>query len=97
MSPDYSSLIPLLSSLIERVGDSGLHVNVSLTDSQEILDLRQQIQDLQSANSDLIARCNRAEFLARCDSVICMRVVDYARDHGLRIPRKLYDGLDSFK
>lgn len=96
MAGDFSSLLPTLSALLDRVGEGGINVNVALCDAQEVLDLRSRVADLEAANADLLARVNSAEFRARCDSIICMRVVDYARDNGLKIPRKLYDGLGVF-
>lgn len=97
MAGDFSSLLPTLSALLDRVGEGGLNVNVALCDAQEVLDLKARVADLEAANADLLTRCNAAEFRSRCDAIVCMRVVDFARDSGLKIPRKLYDGLGAFK
>lgn len=97
MSAELSSLLLALSQLVDRAGEGGFNVNVSLCDAKEVMELKQQLVDLEKENAALLQRVNAAEFQARCDSVICMRVVDFARDNGLKIPRKLYDGLDSFR
>lgn len=98
MVPDdlLKSLLSSLSVLTERAGERGLTLNVSLCDAQEVVDLKQRVSDLEAEREQLVKRVNAAEFQARCDSIICLRVVDFARDNGLRIPRSLYDGLDKF-
>lgn len=96
MAGDLSSLLPALSALLDRVGERGVNVNVALCDAQEVLDLKVRVAELESANADLLTRCNAAEFRSRCDAIVCMRVIDFARDNGLKIPRKLYDGLGAF-
>jgi len=97
MSAELSSLLLALSQLVDRAGEGGFNVNVSLCDAKEVVELKQQLNDLRQENETLLRRVNAAEFQARCDSVICMRVIDFCRDNGIKIPRKLYDGLDSFK
>lgn len=86
-----------LSRVLDRVGE-GLPINlsVSVSDANEVTALKARVAELEKENDALLVRTNRAEFSHRCDAIICMRVVDWCREQGIRIPRELYKGLNSF-
>lgn len=97
--PDYgfSELSSALSKLLDRVGEGQpLKLSVSVSDAEEVVALKSEIYDLRQQLSSLDASLKRAEFTARCNSIICMRVVDWCRENRIAVPRSLYKGLDEF-
>lgn len=86
-----------LSRFLDRVGGGEpLSLSVSLSDANEVSELRARVAALQDALDAKDAAFRRAEFTARCNSIVCLRVVDWCRENGIIIPRSLYKGLDEF-
>lgn len=88
-SPDFSSLIPSLSRLIDRVGEGELRVSLAVTDAQEVLELRNRILDLEAENARLSESVRSLEYQYRCECLINMELVDLCRDNGIKIRRPL--------
>lgn len=94
---DLSDLSSALSKLLDRVGEGQpIKLSVALSDAEEVASLKAEIYDLRQQLAALDASLKRAEFTARCNSIICMRVVDWCRENRIQIPRSLYKGLDEF-
>ena len=89
-------LIPALSEALGRLGSGPLNINVSLCDAEIVADLKARIADLEREREEMLVRYNRAELLARSNSLVCMRVVDWCRENGIKIPRRIYEGIDMF-
>lgn len=70
-------------------GPLPLKLEVSLTPSDEVQQLRQQVSDITSRLSELEAQFNRTEYLYRCETIINLRLQDFCREHGLKVPRHL--------
>lgn len=66
-----------------------LRVDVSLTPSDEVQQLRQQVSDITLRLSELETQFNRTEYLYRCETIINLRLQDFCREHGLKVPRQL--------
>lgn len=93
----FSDLSSALSKLLDRVGEGQpLKLSVSVSDADEVAAFKAEIYDLHQQLATLDASLKRAEFTARCNSIICMRVVDWCRENRIQIPRSLYKGLDEF-
>lgn len=83
------SLVPALSRLLDKAGEGSLQVNLSVTDSQEVLDLRDQITQLHAEIAQLKERNRSLEYDYRCEVVINMELVDLCRNNGIKIRRPL--------
>ena len=70
-------------------GPLPLKLEVTVTSSDEVQDLRRQLSDLASQLQDLKDQVNRVEYLYRCETIINLKLTDYCRAHGLKIPRHL--------
>lgn len=70
-------------------GPLPLRVDVSLTPSDEVQQLRQQVSDITLRLSELETQFNRTEYLYRCETIINLRLQDFCREHGLKVPRHL--------
>lgn len=70
-------------------GPLPLKLEVSLTPSDEVQQLRRQLSDITSRLSELEVQFNRAEYLYRCETIINLRLQDFCREHGLKVPRHL--------
>ncbi len=83
--------LPLPLPVIFSGQGESLKLDITLTTSDEVLALRQQVSDLTSQIQELRAQLNRAEYLYRCETVINTRLVDLCRDHSVPVPKQLYD------
>lgn len=84
----FSGLLP--SFLPARTGGPP-KLEIVLTPSDEVLQLRQQVEDLQDRLAALKERCNRIEYLYNCEVIINLQITDYCRDQGWKIPRRYFD------
>lgn len=83
------SLISCLCDFLS--GRSGpLQVDVQLTPSDEIQQLRQQVAALTDELVDLRGKYNRVEYLYRCETLINARFLDFCREHSVVVPRSLF-------
>lgn len=63
----------------------------------ELLDHRlveQQRREIAALNAELVqlkTRYNRLEFLYRCECHNMMELLDFCRDHGVKLPRRLLE------
>ncbi len=89
-SPLLSLALPALVQLLAGVGECPLKVEVSVTPSERVQDLKAQVAALHEALDALQAKYNRTEYLYRCECVINDRLHDYCRSHGLNPPRSLF-------
>lgn len=68
-----------------------IKLDITLTTSDEVMALRQQVSDLTSQLQDLRAQLNRAEYLFRCETIINTRLADLCRAQRVAVPKSLYD------
>lgn len=66
-----------------------LKVEVSLTPSDEVQQLRTRVDELSAAVQELKVQFDRTEYLYRCETIINLRLQDFCREHGLKVPRHL--------
>lgn len=66
-----------------------IRLEISITDSDLVKDLRQQMSDLSVRMEELQARADRAEYRYRCASILNMRLTDWLREEHIRIPREI--------
>ena len=64
--------------------DDILRVDVRLTPSDEVLDLRRQLEESQQKFRELQTKFNRLEFEFRAESVITQELVDLLRANGIQ-------------
>ena len=86
---DISSLIPALSSLIERAGTSPIKLEVALCDSEELKASKDRVEELEALVEGLRADYNRLEFKYRCESLVNMQLTDFCRDNNIKVPPQL--------
>lgn len=90
MSPEAFFSGPQLVYPFPGWGPLPLRVEVSLTPSDEVQALRQQLSEASLQLKELEQRVNRAEYLYRCETIINLRLTDYCRAHGFQVPRHLF-------
>lgn len=66
-----------------------LKLDVRLTASDEVQDLRRQLSELASQVQQLKDQVNRLEYLYRCETIINLQLTDYCRAQGVKVPRHL--------
>ena len=71
------------------LGSCPIKLEVSLTPSDEVQQLRQQLSDISSRLAELETQFNRTEYLYRCETIINLRLQGFCREHGLKVPRYL--------
>lgn len=74
-----------LSCLIGGAGGRPLEVNVHITPSDEVQELRTRLADLQKRVDSLQADYNRVEYYYRCESLVNMELIDLCRKHGVEV------------
>lgn len=72
------------------LGGVPLNINVTLTPSDEVLALRQQVADLQHQLSDLRTDYERMSYQYRCETIINLNLTDLCRANKVKIPRRLF-------
>lgn len=87
---------PFAPQVIPGLGGIPLKLEVSVTPSDEVQALRRQVSDLTSQVETLRKECNRASFLYRCETLINLQLSDLCKEHGVRIPPRLFQRLDGF-
>lgn len=63
---------------------------VDLRDSREVEKLRARVRDLEQQNAQLTAFAHRCEFDLVCQQRINLNLQDYCREHGFKIPPKMF-------
>lgn len=66
-----------------------IRLEISLTESDLVKELRRQTSDMRVQLEELQARVNRAEYRYRCASVLNMRLTDWLREQRIRVPREI--------
>lgn len=79
-----------LSVLLSGQGGP-LKLDVTLTTSDEVQALRQQVRELTSQLQELQAQLNRVEYLYRCETIINTKLVDHCRSARIPVPKTLFD------
>lgn len=65
-------------------------VEVVLTQSDLVLDLRAQIAELKRQLDELRQAYNRVEYLHRCETIVNMELVDLCKAYGIRIRPSMF-------
>lgn len=84
---DYGSLVPALSKALERVGEGSVSLSVCLTDSQEVIALREEVEALKASLEAERALRIRAENLFADESYLNNELIDLCREHNVPVPR----------
>ena len=85
------ALLASLAVLLAGVGEGvPLNLNVSLTPSERVQALEEQVKALSSELAALRRDYNRVEYLYFCESKINQRIQDYCAENHFRLPRSLY-------
>lgn len=87
LSSDPEILGALLSCIQPGQGGIPLNVQVTVTPSDEVLDLRRQITELKEEKLDLKARLDRCEYLLMCQHGINDQLRQLLINNGIKIPR----------
>lgn len=83
-------LAPALLKVLERVGEGGLKLSVSVRDDEEVKALRDKVAELEALTEGLRAEYNRLEFQFRCETLINAQITDFCRVEGVKLPRRLF-------
>lgn len=86
----WLNLLPALQAPPLGLGGVPLSLDVRVTPSDEVQQLRQQVEDLRQNLADLQAKYNRTEYLYRCETLINLQLHDLCKDHGIKVPHRLY-------
>ena len=87
---DLSSLLPALSSFLERAGASPIKLEVALCDSDELQEYKSKVQELEATVALLQAQYNRVELMYRSECQINMALTDFCREKGVDPPSHLF-------
>lgn len=90
--PDPSALsvlVSLLSALCDGQGGASLNLHVSVTPSDEVVELRNQVLDLHRQLDALDARYRRVEYRYGCEVKVNEQICDIAKRCGVDIPSRL--------
>lgn len=89
---NFAEAFPWASQLVYPFSIWGafpLKLDVTVTASDEVQQLRGQLSELASQVRDLRVQVDRVEYLYRCETLINLKLTDYCRVHGLQVPRQL--------
>lgn len=64
-------------------------MEVSLTPSDEVQQLRAQLAELQARYDELVRDFNKVEYRYRCEVMLNFQLQDLLRAHGVRFPDRL--------
>lgn len=84
MSPE---LVALLSLLVEG---KPFPVHVRISPDDEVLSLRQRVQELTDGLESLKRDYHRVEYLYRCETTLNLRLIDMCRANGIKLPRSFF-------
>lgn len=87
---DFSTLLPALSSFLDRVGNGPLELAVSLSDSKAIEEANQRIAFLESEIERLRAEYRALEMKYVCEVTISLRLTDFCRSNGVQLPSNIF-------
>lgn len=87
MSPDLTGS---LGALVEQLASGSLSVNIMLTDSKEVIALRNEVQQLRDDYERLLEAYNRTEYRFRCESIISQRLLDFCREQHVAVPKVMF-------
>lgn len=66
-----------------------LKLEITMTESALVLELRHQVADYQSRIQQLEERCRRAEYEVQCTSILNLRLYDWLKANKIRIPKEI--------
>lgn len=72
-------------------GDRPLELSVRLTMSDEVIQLRQQVETLQGELIKLKESNKHTEYLYRCETVINLRLTDICRENDIMLPPSFFE------
>lgn len=78
-----------LMQFLQKATDGDISLSVSFTDSAEVLELKTRIAQLESQIEGLERRANSAELQHGNITVRYLRLIDYCRENGFHVPKKL--------
>lgn len=84
---DPEILGALLSCIQPGQGGIPLNVQVTVTPSDEVLELRRQITELKEERLEMKTRLDRCEYLLMCQYGISDQLTQLLHDNGIKIPR----------
>lgn len=90
LESDFSSLLPVLSQLLERAGTSPIQLEVSLCDSKVVKEYQNRVEELEALLAVSKEDFNRLEFKFRCECIINERLTDFCREQKVNVPPELF-------
>lgn len=82
-------LTACLCDVLKKAYSGDLSLSVSFTDSAEVLVLKERIKELEAAQADLQRKYNSCELSLGNTTVRFLRLIDWCRDQGYPVPKKL--------
>lgn len=77
-------------ALLAGAGETPIRLEVSLTPSERVQELEEQVIALTSDLASLRRQFDRAEYLYRCEVMINTQLLDFCREHGIHPPKRLF-------
>ena len=71
----------------------GIPINVHVTPSEQVQELLSRIAELEEELRSTKEILHRSEFKRGCEMRVRENIIDYCKDHGLKLPRELFSEL----
>lgn len=88
--PKFTSLVPALSKVLDRVGEGRLELSVSVCDTVEVQVLKNRVRLLESELEVEKAIRIRAENLFADESYLNNLLIDLCREQGVEVPKYMF-------
>jgi len=86
MSPQPpQDFLSLLADFYDRLAGQGINVNLKVNPSDELILLRDKVEQLTGEVARLTSERNRSEYLFRCETLLNQRIQDWARANKIHI------------
>lgn len=78
-------------ALLSLIREEGIRLDITLTNSDEVMQLRARVAELEAALDQTRTELHRVEYLFRCETLINTSLHDLCKTHHVKVPKRLFD------